>query len=677
MEKYENIVKIEEIRRLTEDNQYIKAIKILDTMDFSKIKSLTDLSIIADVFTQNERYDDAMKILTKIYMKTKTRRILYQLVDLSIKRGSVSEAEEYLERYIKVAPQDFYRFIFRYCIDKINSEPYEILIASLEQLKEYEYIEMWAYELAKLYHKAGMKDKCVRECSDIVLWFGDGLYVEKAKLLKAFYVGEININHMLNTKEKKEAERKLELDKTKDYSSMRSQIDHFLAEDEVAKAEINTGNISNSEEAKMEEKAEEAEEIEEKAEETEEKAEEIEEETELIRLWDENEAFEKIEEANEIDEAEYLDESKKIVNFEELETAEEIGKTVELAASDEIDETVELEEFEEIGEAVELEEAKEIGVTVELEEIDGIGESVEIEITKVVVEAENIEESKNIEAVVEIDKYELIEEEDSNRRINHQPNELNQYFIDNEIDYEGIFGYFIRNNICRKQIEICLENVLKDNTKGRNIVITGERKSGKTVLAKKLCKMLYCLNLIDTTQVAKIAATKLNSINLEQKKDKLINGSLIIEEAGLLDSNAVDQLLNLMWVLKDQLVVILEDKEYRIKQLFQNHPQIAEVFQKQINLPQYSKYDLYGFVDNYIEENNYQLSEDAKMVVQNYIHELESTLKEENQLEAVMDLIQKAKTAADERNKQILSKLIGTRNLNSTDFLFIKTEDFQ
>ena len=76
---------------------------------------------------------------------------------------------------MKTAPQDSYRFIFRYRIDKLKNEPYEVLIESLEELKEYDYIEKWAYELAKLYHKAGKKDKCVRECSDIILWFGDGI----------------------------------------------------------------------------------------------------------------------------------------------------------------------------------------------------------------------------------------------------------------------------------------------------------------------------------------------------------------------------------------------------------------------------------------------------------------------------------------------------------------------
>ena len=89
MERYETLIKIEEIRRLTEDNQYVKALKVINTIDVNKIKSLTDLSVIADIYAKNEEYDNAMEVLLRVYKKNKARRILYQLVDLSIKRGNI------------------------------------------------------------------------------------------------------------------------------------------------------------------------------------------------------------------------------------------------------------------------------------------------------------------------------------------------------------------------------------------------------------------------------------------------------------------------------------------------------------------------------------------------------------------------------------------------------------
>lgn len=252
MERYENIIKMEEIRRLIDEKLYTRAAKIMDTMDISRIKALTDVSILADVLTQNERYEEAMELLIKIYNKSKTRRVLYQLVDISIKMEDLDTANEYLNLYEKVAPTDSQRYIFRYCIDKLSQEPYKVLLESLEQLKEYDYIEMWAYELAKVYHKAGMKDKCVRECSDIILWFGEGAYVEKAKLLKAFYVGDINPVHMAHAKNNKEALRQLDLEKTKDYSTMREEINQYLAKEEqelkLNKLEEDVNDLAEQEE---------------------------------------------------------------------------------------------------------------------------------------------------------------------------------------------------------------------------------------------------------------------------------------------------------------------------------------------------------------------------------------------------------------------------------------------
>jgi adenylate kinase family enzyme len=187
MGSYENIVKLEEMRRRMEEADLPSAQKILDTMDIKKIKNISDLNLMAEVYTENERYDEAADLYLKIYDKNKTRKALYQLVEISIKRGNEKDAGNYLTEYEKLAPNDFYRYIFRYKIDKLKGETYEHLIETLEALKKEEYTEQWAYELAKLYYKAGKEKECIRECSDIILWFGEGSYVEKAKILRSYY----------------------------------------------------------------------------------------------------------------------------------------------------------------------------------------------------------------------------------------------------------------------------------------------------------------------------------------------------------------------------------------------------------------------------------------------------------------------------------------------------------
>jgi len=206
MEKYQIIVKIEQIRKYLEQGDCIKAATLAAEIDLKKIKSMSDLSVIAEAYFQSMQYKKARSLFLQIYEKTRSRRILAQLVHLSIKLEDASEAEKYLLEYIKIAPNDFYRYIFRFSIDKLLKKPDDILIKDLEELKKAEYMESWSYELAKLYHKTGDEKRCVAECSDIILWFGSGIYVEKAKALRAYYTGESESEETDSNKQEEKTE---------------------------------------------------------------------------------------------------------------------------------------------------------------------------------------------------------------------------------------------------------------------------------------------------------------------------------------------------------------------------------------------------------------------------------------------------------------------------------------
>jgi hypothetical protein len=190
MGSYENIVKIEEMKRKVEEGDLQSAQKILDTMEIKKIKNILDINLMAEVFESNGKYEEAKDLYFKIYEKTHSRKSLFKLLNILIKLNSTEDAQFYYEQYEKIAPGDFYVYIFRYYIEKLKGGTYDKLISILEELKKQEYTEKWAYELAKLYYKAGMEEECIRECSDIILWFGDGTYVEKAKILRSYYSGE-------------------------------------------------------------------------------------------------------------------------------------------------------------------------------------------------------------------------------------------------------------------------------------------------------------------------------------------------------------------------------------------------------------------------------------------------------------------------------------------------------
>lgn len=230
MGSYDTIVKTEEIRRRVQENDFDSAQKIMDTLVFKKIKNIADLSLFADIYIHNERYDEAMELLNRVYRKSKTRRTLYQMVQASIGRRNIPEAENYLKEYEEAAPNDFSIYIFRYKIDKYKKEPYIVLIDSLKKLKAYTYMEKWAYELAKLYYKAGMERECIQECSDLILWFGEGSYVEKAKILKAYYSGEVDKEEIIENLKNRATKINTRADSENDTIDIKVQVE---AEDRV------------------------------------------------------------------------------------------------------------------------------------------------------------------------------------------------------------------------------------------------------------------------------------------------------------------------------------------------------------------------------------------------------------------------------------------------------------
>lgn len=193
MEKFNEADLMKEIKSCTYEQDYVTAVKLAEKLDLNKMKNVSSLCLLGEVFLHEGENDLAEKVLLKAYEKMpKGRRALDLLTSLYIEKGSYSEAEYYYKEFISVASRDLHRYILRYRLDKGKGERTSVLIHTLEQLKDYEYIEEWAYELAKLYHEAGEDKKCIRECDEIVLWFGHGEYVDLANELKAEVSGKSN-----------------------------------------------------------------------------------------------------------------------------------------------------------------------------------------------------------------------------------------------------------------------------------------------------------------------------------------------------------------------------------------------------------------------------------------------------------------------------------------------------
>ena len=188
MDKYEYNLKLDQIKALSAEEGYMSAAEIADSINWNKIKNVNTLVKIGEIYEKAERYQDARNILLMAYDRSPIgRMIIYRLAEVAIKMGDYDAATEYYDEFVEIAPHDDMKYVLRYAIKKGQGASFDELITILEEYKDEEYTEEWAYELAYLYHKAGKADKCIDACDELILWFGDGPYVERALELKMLY----------------------------------------------------------------------------------------------------------------------------------------------------------------------------------------------------------------------------------------------------------------------------------------------------------------------------------------------------------------------------------------------------------------------------------------------------------------------------------------------------------
>ena len=185
MDKYEYRLKAEQIEKLVKKKDYKTAAKIADTIDWRRVKNLSMLYIVAEIYEEMERYEDCMEILNIAYDRAPVgRMLLYKMTETATKMHNFEDAISLYREFVKLAPHDQSRYILKYQIYRERGSKIEDQIKILREYKAHEYQEKWAYELAECYAKAGMTEECVRECDELILWFSEGEYVAKAMELK-------------------------------------------------------------------------------------------------------------------------------------------------------------------------------------------------------------------------------------------------------------------------------------------------------------------------------------------------------------------------------------------------------------------------------------------------------------------------------------------------------------
>lgn len=631
MESYKTVRALTAIKEHMEKEELPEAYELIKQLNGKRIKSVQDLNMMAQVCLRTEHYDEARDITLQVYKRTSSRRALSQLVELALKQGDADEAEYYLEKYEAVAKADPSRLLYRFRIYKMRQEPLEEQIAVLEQWKTEEYAERWAYELAKLYHKIGDADRCVQECNDIILWFGEGKYVEWASVLRAYHTGEVDLEILRRYQEQIAESAKREEEDESQAVIPEEQFTFEEGESEVAEPE--------SAEAEQATEAEFAEE-------------------------------EQVAEAG-------FAEPGQVAETEFTET-EQVAET-EFAEPEQVAET----EFTEAVQVAEPEGFDDAAVSSAL--ADAADEFVSMSeqyVPKMPVEAKEVFEEEAIRYMQDyLGDYSTKHVVDLKGDVDskYQPEEggvLEAMLYERELRLEDLLGNFARMEAVRKQIVRALDIIFDSHKRGNNLIITGGKASGKTTLAKKIIKMLYRFQVLSATRVAIVDADKLNKMDLAEKQESLLDCCLIIERAGEMTEETVEKLLALNAAFAGRSIIFLEGDRKSINGLLRDNGELGRIFSNRIHLPEeYRPAELKGFVFDYLIEKDYEIDVYADEVLEERIRMMLGT-KSTNPIRDSIAIGKEGIKSAEKRAAKNLTRMAATGNYENADIMVLHREDF-
>ena len=235
MDKYEYRIKAEQIRKLAEQEDFASAVKIADTIDWNRVRSIPMLCLVGEIYEKNNMLEESRDVMLIAYDRHPYgRMIIYSLAELSIRLEDYIDAVEYYKEFVQVAPRDTGRYILQYKLYEAQHVGIQERIAVLEEFKKHEYIEKWAFELAYLYHRAGMKEKCIAECDEMIVWFSEGKYVEKAMELKMLY-------EPLSEEQQKKYDNRNDIEIEKSIADVEAVLEKDKKEDEIQIKPLNYG----------------------------------------------------------------------------------------------------------------------------------------------------------------------------------------------------------------------------------------------------------------------------------------------------------------------------------------------------------------------------------------------------------------------------------------------------
>ncbi len=659
MERYRAIVRLEEIRSLTETGEYEAAKEIADTIKKERLKDSGDLFLLATVYRKCGEFGTAKEFLLRIYEKKVTWRVLEELMEVCLAEKNPEEAEQYLKQYVRLSGGDPRNYIYEYRIGRQMHRPDEELLPVLQTLKAEEYSEKYAYELAKLYHKLGREQECMEECADLILWFGDGTYVERAKVLQAYYRGELSADDI-----RVEAERRVQ---EAEERRAKEEAERLAFEKRRRLEEEESRRLEEEEQAALEEVYRAVAQERFGAEETAEASE--------GNAWEADGFEEDTSEENRYEES--------------VAEASDVENTLESGDFESASEGIGLEEsfFEEVAAAMEAEpmweEDSSIGAVQELDS-DEIYESfqegsvaAESKGSLVSAEEQAAEAYEQISLFAPKENVPVESISEVPKDLSPLGKELEARLSENGIVFEEILHEFASIERVRKQLVRMLEVVVTVRKKCHCLIITGDKRSGKTSLGTYLAKLLYELSYVKSPRVAKISGERLNQIDLFEKQEQLRDACLIVENAGTMTEATTEALLDFIKQTDVLGTVILEDNANDINRLLRNNAECNREFNNRVHLPKYDTEELLLFALGYIKEQDYMISGETKKILFEKIDYYMTRVEpKEGRLWATMEMVKEALKNADDRNKGAILAMASAGSFLAAEALELTAEDF-
>lgn len=695
MDKYEYSLKLEEINRLVENDNYEDAARIADTVDWKRVRNVRTLCMVSEIYEANGRLEDSKAVLMRAYRRSQMgRMILYRLTEVAIKMKEFDEAIEYYSEFVDIAPNDNSRYVLKYKIYRGRGSKIQDQIAILEDYKEKEYTEKWAYELANLYYKAGEYEKCVEECDDLVLWFRQGKYVIRALELKRKLAPLSAEQQMIYDHRNEHVPNKAELVEAV-VPGLEKVITESMptSEEEAITDSIITEAQRELAQAVAQHTAEVQEEVQETAVpagsrmDTEEK-----EEPETV-------SQEPVFDVEDL-QRELANSMREIVSgMTRKESEEGVIEPMNDKPFHEEKASVEPEKpqvnIDDVltAMAVEAEPPMEAAVTLEKQESPSVEEAQpapqerkeETEEpqmqTETVPAGDTIDLSAALERAAGVENMRPGVSEES--PVPEQPKKEEPLDAAPKLtlDEQYIFSYFSSIQGLREQIAMALADAKRklkmDRTsRSGNIVVTGLPGSGRTTLAIRIAKALSKFKGESSARIAKIYAEDFNKKDIASTIAKIAGGTLIIEEAGDLAEGVILQLSKAMEFRTDGLIIILEDEKHLLKALFEKYPALAEKFTSEVTVPIFTNDELVAFGKTYAFEEDYKVDDAATMVLYNRIGELQTPECPVTVLD-VKDIVDQAIKNTERFGVRKLGMILSKKRYDEDDRIILYEKDFK